>query len=101
VVGTYRRNRYGGFALPDDRRLPEISISRGRSKARAGDKILVNITRWPDNFHALPEGKIVEVIGPEGEPGVDITSIQKKFGFSSSFSSTPPNPSHQFFLPGS
>ena len=33
----------------------------------------------------MPEGKIIEVIGPEGEPGVDITSIQKKYGLPSAF----------------
>jgi ribonuclease R len=87
VVGTYRGNRHGGVALPDDRRLSEIRIPKGSREARAGDKILINITRWPDNSHALPEGKIVEVIGSEGEPGVDITSIQKKFGFPSTFPS--------------
>ncbi len=85
LVGTYSGNRHSGVALPDDRRLSEISIPRGSREARPGDKVLINITRWPDNFHALPEGKIVEVIGSTGEPGVDITSIQLKFGLPSTF----------------
>lgn len=87
VVGTYRGNRRRGVLLPDDRRLPEIKIIRGEHKARPGDKILVQITRWADSAYTLPEGKIIEIIGLEGEPGVDITSIQKKFGFPSTFPS--------------
>lgn len=87
VVGTYRKERRRGVLLPDDRRLPQITITGGKHRARTGDKILVNITRWPDKLHPVPEGRIAEVIGSEGEPGVDITSIQKKFGFPSTFSS--------------
>jgi len=86
IVATYRGNRRNGTALPDDRRFfPEILIPGGSRRARPGDKIVVEITRRPDRFNIMPEGKIIEVIGPEGEPGVDITSIQKKYGLPSAF----------------
>ncbi|NLJ56677.1 MAG: ribonuclease R [Firmicutes bacterium] len=86
IVGTFQGNRHRGTVLPDDRRLAhEIRISRVFGKVDPGDKILVSITRWPDSFNGSPEGKIVEVIGPADEPGVDITSIQKKFGLPSAF----------------
>jgi ribonuclease R len=86
VVGTFQGNRHRGTVTPDDRRLShEIRISRVYGPVNPGDKILVNITRWPDDFNGTPEGKIVEVIGSADEPGVDITSIQKKFGLPSAF----------------
>jgi|LSQX01.2.fsa_nt_gb ribonuclease R len=86
IVATYQGNRHGGTALPDDRRLfREISIPGGRRRARPGDKIVVEITRRPDRINMMPEGEIIEVIGAEGEPGVDITSIQKKYGLPSAF----------------
>jgi ribonuclease R len=86
IVATYQGNRRSGTALPDDRRFfSEILIPGGSHGAKPGDKIVVGITRRPDRFN-LPEGEIIEVIGPENEPGVDITSIQKKYGLPSVFS---------------
>ncbi len=86
IVGTFQGSRHRGTVLPDDRRLfHEIKVSRGYRSANPGDKILVSITRWPDSYRDSPEGKIIEVIGPADEPGVDITSIQKKFGLPSAF----------------
>ncbi len=85
IVATYRGSRRSGTALPDDRRFfREISIPGGSRSARPGDKIVVEITRRADRFNP-PEGKIIEVIGPEGEPGVDITSILRKYGLPSVF----------------
>ncbi|NMB36279.1 MAG: ribonuclease R [Firmicutes bacterium] len=86
IVGTFRGSRHRGTVLPDDRRLfHEIKVPRAYRTVNPGDKILVSITRWPDSYRDSPEGKIVEVIGPPDEPGVDITSIQKKFGLPSAF----------------
>ena len=86
IVGTFQGSRHRGTVLPDDRRFfHNIKISRVYHPTNPGDKILVNITRWPDSYRDSPEGKIIEVIGPADEPGVDITSIQKKFGLPSAF----------------
>ncbi|MDO9534245.1 MAG: ribonuclease R [Bacillota bacterium] len=86
IVGTYLGNRRRGVVIPDDRRLfQEIQVTRGSPAAKPGDKLVVTITRWPDSANKIPECKIVEVIGSTGEPGVDITSIQKKYGLPSSF----------------
>ena len=87
IVGTYEGSRRKGYITPDDRRMPDkIIINEVKTeKAEAGDKVLVEITRWPSATNPEPEGKIVEVIGPADAPGVDITSIQKRFGLPDSF----------------
>lgn len=86
IVGTFQGSRHRGTVTPDDRRVfHEIKVPRAYRAVSPGDKILVSITRWPDTYRDSPEGKIVEVIGPADEPGVDITSIQKKFGLPSDF----------------
>ncbi len=87
VVGTYEGSRRKGHIIPDDRRMPDkIMINEVRSeKVESGDKVLVEITRWPSPTNPDPEGKIVEVIGPADAPGVDITSIQKRFGLADTF----------------
>jgi len=87
VVGTFEEFKGGGQVIPDDRHLPEkIHVIREKGLAvRDGDKVLVQITRWPDIYGNPPQGKVIEVIGSLDSPGVDITSIQRKYGIPSVF----------------
>ncbi len=79
VVGTFEKRQKHGFTVPDDVRLRwDILIPDGQSKgAKNGDKVVVEITRWPEP-RRNPEGKIIEKIGRQGDPGVDILTIIKK-----------------------
>ncbi len=87
VVGTYRGNRKGGTVIPDDHHLSsDIQVKpKDGASAKSGQKVLVQITRWPDAQASSPQGKVVEVIGSPEDAGVDITTIQKKFGLPSNF----------------
>ena len=87
MVGTYEGSLRKGYIVPDDRRMPDkVMINEVKNeKAEAGDKVLVEITRWQSPTNPDAEGKIVEVIGPADAPGVDITSIQKRFGLPDTF----------------
>ena len=79
VVGTFEKRQKHGFTVPDDVRLRwDILIPDGQSKgAKNGDKVVVEITRWPEP-RRNPEGKIIEKIGRQGDLGVDILTIIKK-----------------------
>jgi ribonuclease R len=79
IVGTYIRSRRIGMVVPDDPRLPQdVMVTPGNHRgAKNGDKVVVTITRWPENRHSL-RGKVVEVLGKTGEPGVDIKCVLKK-----------------------
>ncbi|WP_173297741.1 ribonuclease R [Thermanaeromonas sp. C210] len=86
VVGTYERNRRVAFVVPDDPHLQQdIFIPLEESKgARHRDKVVVEITRWPA-ARRNPEGRIIEVLGPAGAPGVDVLSIIKKYNLDPDF----------------
>ncbi len=75
-----------GFVVPDEKKLCwDIFVPKNHQKgAHNGDKVVVEITRWPE-ARRNPEGKIVEVFGASGEPGVDILSIIKKYGLPEEF----------------
>jgi ribonuclease R len=75
-----------GFVVPDEKKLCwDIFVPKNHQKgARNGDKVVVEITRWPE-ARRNPEGKIVEAFGASGEPGVDILSIIKKYGLPEEF----------------
>lgn len=80
VVGTLDREGSLQFVKPDEKRIAyDILIARGDLHgARDGDKVVVELTRYPDGRRG-PEGRVVERIGRPDQPGVDITSIIRKY----------------------
>ncbi|MGE5545228.1 MAG: ribonuclease R [Bacillota bacterium] len=86
VVGTFKKGKAISQVIPDDPRLlyPINTRTSSKTKVKEGQKVLVKITAWPDRDKS-PEGKIVEILGNKGEPGVDIRCIVKKYGLSESF----------------
>lgn len=86
VVGTFKKGKAISQVIPDDPRLlyPINTRTSAKAKVKEGQKVLVKITAWPERDKSA-EGKIVEVLGNKGEPGVDIKCIIKKYGLSESF----------------
>lgn len=81
VVGTYYRvGKWGGTVTPDDPRLgTEIQVAKeDTAAARSGDKVVVEVTRWPDAQRGA-EGRIQEVLGASDAPGVDVLSIVRRY----------------------
>ncbi|NLK01026.1 MAG: VacB/RNase II family 3'-5' exoribonuclease, partial [Clostridia bacterium] len=80
VVGTFEKSKNFGFVVPDDTRIyHDVFIPLGEEEEAGNfDKVVVEITRWPQK-HRSPEGRVVEVLGRSGMPGVDILSIIRKF----------------------
>ncbi len=83
IVGTLQKTAKNFFyVIPDDSRLTqdvyvhpgEVTLPR---RPEVGDKVVVKLEPW-ESRHVNPEGEIIEVIGPAGDPGVDIISIIKR-----------------------
>ena len=86
VVGTYEKSRNFGFVVPDDPRiLDDIFVAREDALgAREGDKVVVEIQRWPEK-RRNPEGRIIEVLGHRGDIGVDVLSIIRSYDIPEEF----------------
>lgn len=86
LVGTFERGKHSLQVIPDDsRQIYPITVSRTRKlKVKPGDKVLVSITSWPDK-KGIAEGKILEVLGKQGQPGLDVQVVIKKHGLASEF----------------
>jgi ribonuclease R len=81
VVGRYDLDASGmGYVVPFDRRLiMDVHIpSDERMDAKAGDMVVVEITRWPTAARG-PLGSVREVLGDIDAPGVDNEIIIRKF----------------------
>ncbi len=91
MVGTYRERGKFKYVEPDFSGFPntmelvaaENDISGG---AKKGQRVVVELISW-DNKHAIPVGKIIEVLGWPDDPGVDIVSVMHKHGIRSGFAS--------------
>lgn len=86
IVGTFESSRTFGFVVPDDTKLNQDIFIEGRyfNGAKVGMKVVAEITKWPTKNHS-PEGKIVEVLGKIGAPGVDILSIMRQYDLDEKF----------------
>ncbi len=86
IVGTFEKGRKYSFVTPDENRISiDVFVPRGQDKgAASGDKVVLEITRWPDRRRS-PEGKVINIIGPKDQPGTDIESIIWKYGLPREF----------------
>ncbi|HEY6079265.1 MAG TPA: VacB/RNase II family 3'-5' exoribonuclease, partial [Polyangiaceae bacterium] len=76
VAGVLRRRGKSAWLEPDDSRLRgPIVLSDPGKQGKDGDAAVVSITRFPDFQDENPEGELVSVLGPPGEPNVEITKI--------------------------
>ncbi|MEG6584902.1 ribonuclease R [Dendrosporobacter sp. 1207_IL3150] len=86
IVGTFESSRHFGFVTPDDQRVgQDIFIPKDEfNGAPIGSKVVVEITKWPEKRRSA-EGKIIEVLGIKGDPGIEILSIIKKHNLPTHF----------------
>ena len=86
VVGEFQSNKTFGFVIADEKKFnQDIYIPKKYfSGAKDGDKVVVQITLWPQAGRK-PEGKIIEVLGPKGEKEVEILSIIRAHGLPEEF----------------
>ena len=85
-TGILEVSKNFGFVIPDSQLLPyDIFIPKSKlKKAKTGQKVLVNITDWPEHSNN-PFGEIVEVLGKPGDNDVEMKSILADFDFPLSF----------------
>jgi ribonuclease R len=86
VVGTFESSRNFGFVLPDDRRIGrDIFVHKDEFHgAKSGAKVVVEIVEWPQKQKSA-EGRIIEVLGQRGDPGIEILSIIKDNNLATEF----------------
>ena len=87
LVGTVveKRRRYA-YVRPDERRIgqPILVPSERLGKARVDDRVVVEITRWPNGRQPL-EGRVVERIGPAADPGTAVKALIRAYDLPEEF----------------
>ncbi|MDY4474332.1 ribonuclease R [Mitsuokella sp.] len=86
IVGTFESSKTFGFVTPDNTKLSQDIFVPKKSfhGAKTGSKVVVEITKWPDRRRNA-EGKVIEVLGKVGDPGVDVLSVMRQYDLSETF----------------
>ncbi|HEY8713158.1 MAG TPA: RNB domain-containing ribonuclease, partial [Thermoanaerobaculia bacterium] len=82
VVGRFHDSDVQPFVVPYDFRIDTdivIDSRDDRVGARDGEMVNVEIDRYPDRSSHVAHGRILELLGFIGEPGVDIEVVIRKF----------------------
>ena len=85
VVGTLEKGHYASFLIPEDRRLPDLLIPKGKTGgAQHGQLVVVKITAYQqENRNA--EGEVIEILGEAGSAEADLLGIIRHYGLKETF----------------
>jgi ribonuclease R len=86
IVGIFHTERQFARVIPDNPRIHrDIYIPVDATEgALDGEKVVAKLVVW-DDPHLNPEGRIIERIGFPNDPGVDMLTIVKSYGFPEAF----------------
>ena len=85
-IGVAKISERFAFIIPDDRKmLHDIFVPLSDlNGAKNGQKVQVSITDWPEGAKN-PIGKIINVLGTQGENNTEMNAILAQYGFPLSF----------------
>ncbi|MBN1258057.1 MAG: VacB/RNase II family 3'-5' exoribonuclease [Planctomycetes bacterium] len=79
LVGCVETRGKGQVFIPEDKRIPSIFelISDSEAEFYPGDKVLLEIVEWPEDSYGA--GRVIERLGPAGEPDTETAAILANF----------------------
>ena len=80
VVGTFEESRNYGFVIPDNSKIQrDIFIPKEHTLGEEdGDKVVIKLTSYGGK-DKNPEGRVQEILGAKGQPGIDVLSIARSY----------------------
>ncbi|WP_199119223.1 ribonuclease R [Pedobacter sp. ASV28] len=87
-IGVAKISDRFAFVIPDDRKmLHDIFVPLGDiNGAKNGQKVQVSLTDWPEGAKN-PIGKIIHILGNQGENNTEMNAILAEYGFPLNFPS--------------
>lgn len=84
IVGTLRATSKFYYVVPIDPVYSRDFYVPDPGGARVNDRVVLRFTAWA-NRHVNPEGKVIEVIGPENNPTRDTQVIIRQYALADRF----------------
>lgn len=87
VVGRFERHGAIGIVVPADRRIRHDVFIAGNAigDATSGDIVVATLTAYPSRSQSA-QGVVSEIVGHEGDAGIEIEVIIREHGLSTTFS---------------
>lgn len=80
IVGRFYSKGSRATVVPEDGRLPtSFRLTHTLPEANQGDIVVAEFTGW-DSPHNLPTAAMIEVLGRDTDPGVDILAVIHRYG---------------------
>jgi ribonuclease R len=84
LVGIFRSNKGFSWIDCEDKAVDGRIEINGDTTAQPGQMCVVDLENWKD-AGTTPRGRIIEVLGWPGDPGVDMIAVIHRFGLRTSF----------------
>ena len=84
LVGTFQQKKGFSWVDCDDKAVDGRIDIIGDTTAQVGQMVVVSLENWEDSKND-PRGRIIEVLGWSGDPGVDMISVIHRYGLRTSF----------------
>jgi ribonuclease R len=84
LVGIYQKKGNFGWVDCDDKAIEGKIDVVGDTTAMPGQLVVVDLEEWLDR-NVTPRGRVIEVLGWPGDPGVDMISVIHRYGLRTSF----------------
>ena len=87
IVGTYDKSNNARFVIPDDKKFArDVFILPKRDMgALNGQKVVAQITVFPQDTKQCPEGEIVEILGFPDDKNVDMVALARAYKLTQTF----------------
>ena len=80
IVGRFYSKGTRATVVPEDGRLPtSFRLTSFLPEANQGDIVVAEFTGW-DSPHNMPTASMIEILGRETDPGVDILAVIHRYG---------------------
>ncbi|MDX1681077.1 MAG: RNB domain-containing ribonuclease, partial [Akkermansiaceae bacterium] len=83
VVGTYHKKSGFGWVESEDKAIGGRIDIDGDTTASSGQLVVVDLGNWQKGQN--PRGRIIEVLGWPGDPGVDMEGVIHRYGIATTF----------------
>jgi ribonuclease R len=84
LVGIFRKEKGFSWIDCEDKAVDGRVELTGDTTAQPGQLVVVDLENWKDPG-TTPRGRIIEVLGWPGDPGVDMIAVIHRFGLRTSF----------------
>lgn len=87
IIGNYFKRKSGGCVIPDDTKVNETIVIPADypCDAEDGQKVVVEVVKWPDSKNPVIKGVVTDVLGTPGEVVTEELAIMAAYGIDRDF----------------